>query len=431
MTPERVDGPRDAPGAGDPPERDRARPRLRCVRCHATAALGPAFGGCPACLGAGPPAALEVVYDYAALREAGTLVAWAARAGGLWRFRECLPLPVGVPVLTLEEGATPLVRLEATGPGRIWLKDETRNPTGSFKDRFHAVSLAMAGLLGFGRAAGATTGNHGMALAAYAARAGLEAVVFCDPRAPAVQRRLMQLFGARVVVLADREAHLAWLVRERGWYPSTGTTPAPVATPYGVEGYKTIAYEIFFQLAGRFPDRVLVPTAGGDALYGPWKGFRELRALGASGTPPRMVAVQAAGCDPIVQAWRTGASEVPVHPDPRTIALSIGDATGGAIALRALAESGGGAEAVSDAALVEAMRRLARQGIAVEPAAAAPVAAALALLDRGDVGADEDVICVLTGGGARWPDALLEALVPRELRDRTAAAIRAWLDAAG
>jgi threonine synthase len=407
-----------------------AHPRLRCVRCLAPEAIGPAFGGCRACVATGAPAALEVEYDCATLREAGLLAAWAGRPGGLWRFRELLPLAAGAPLLTLEEGATPLLRLEGTGRARVWLKDETRNPTGSFKDRLHAVSLAMARALGFRRAAAATTGNHGTALAAYAARAGLEAVVFCDPRAPEVQRRLMQLFGARVVVLADRETHLAWLVRERGWYPSTGIMPEPVATPYGVEGYKTIGYEVFFQLGGRFPGRVLVPTSGGDALYGPWKGFRELRALGAAGALPRMVAVQAAGCDPIVRAWRAGATEVAAHPGPRTIALSIGDGAGGSVALRALAESGGAAEAVPDAAIVDAMRRLARQGIAVEPSGAAPVAAALALLGRGAIGPDEDVVCVLTGGGARWPDALLEALEPRELRDASPAAVRAWLDAA-
>jgi threonine synthase len=321
------------------------------------------------------------------------------------------------------------VRLEGTGAHRVWLKDETRNPTGSFKDRLHAVSLTMAQVLGFWKAVASTTGNHGTALAAYAARAGMEALVFCDPRAPLVQRRLTQLFGARVVVLADRGAHMAWLVRERGWYPSSGMTPEPVGTPYGVEGYKTIAYEVYFQLEGRFPARMLVPTSGGDAIYGPWKGFKELQALGAKGALPRMVAVQAAGCDPIVQGWRAGAAVVPVHPNPHTIAVSIADETGGPASLRALAESRGAAEAVADAAILDAMRRLAGQGIAAEPSSAAAVAAALALAARGDLSADEDVVCVLTGAGAKWPDALVDALTPRELVDASPAAVRAWIDA--
>lgn len=404
-------------------------PHLVCVRCGAAAPLGPAFEGCRACA-APPPAALEVAYDYATLAAQGTLGALATRAGGLWRFRELLPAPAEAPVVSLAEGATPLVRLEGPTGARIWLKDETRNPTGSFKDRLHAVSITMARLLGFEKAVASTTGNHGTALAAYAARAGMQALVFCDPRAPLVQRRLMQLFGARVVVLADRGRHVEWLVRERGWYPSTGMTPEPVGTPYGVEGYKTIGHEIFFQLGGRFPQRVLVPTSGGDAIYGPWKGFRELRALGAPGALPRMVAVQAAGCDPIVRGWRAGAMSVPVHPDPRTIAVSIADETGGPASLRALAESGGAAEAVSETAIVDAMRRLAGQGIAVEPSSAASVAAALALAARGELDADEDVVCVLTGAGAKWPDALVDALTPRELVDASPGAVRAWIDAA-
>lgn len=414
----------DARMSPAPPPRP---PWLACLACGAEAPLGPRFAGCPACATAGVAAPLEVVYDHRALRAAGLLAAWRARGGGLWRFRELLPLPPEALPVTLEEGGTPLVRLERPGPGRIWLKDETRNPTGAFKDRLHAVSLSMARHLGYGKATAATTGNHGTALAAYAAKAGLRALVFCDPRAPEVQRRLMQAFGARVAVLAARDEHLAWLVRERGWYPSTGMTPMPVATPFGVEGYKTIAYEVFFQLGERMPGRVLVPTAGGDALYGPWKGFRELHALGAPGPLPGMVAVQAAGCDPIVQGWRQGAAEVPVHPAPRTIAVSIADETGGPVSLRAVYDSGGGAEAVSDDAILAAMRTLARVGIAVEPSAAAPVAAALAQQARGELGADEDVVCVLTGAGVKWPDALAAAGEPHELRDGDPEAVRAWI----
>ncbi len=401
---------------------------LRCVRCGAAAPLEPAFEGCRPCAAAGLTGALEVAYGEAAFQP-GLLDAWAARPGGLWRFRELLPLPPSAEPISLAEGATPLVRLEGTGPARIWLKDETRNPTGAFKDRFHAVSLSAARVMGFRKVTASTTGNHGTSMAAYAARGGLACLAFCDPRAPLLQRRLMQAFGARVAVLPARREHLAWLVRERGWYPSTSMTPMPVATPFGVEGYKTIAYEIWFDLGRRFPSRLLVPVAIGDILYGPWKGFRELARLGAGGPLPRMVAVQAAGCDPIVRGFRAGASAVPVHPAPQTIALSIADETGGPITLATLRQSGGEALAVADDAIVAAMRRLARQGILVEPAAAAPVAAALSMAADGRLAADEDVVCLLTGSAAKWPDEVARIAGPAELAEHDPAALRGWIAA--
>ncbi len=402
---------------------------LRCIQCGEEAPLGPHFEGCPACAASGKRKPFEVIYDYARLRAIGTLAAWSTRPGGLWRFAELLPLPEGAVPITLAEGATPLVRLELPGPARIWVKDETRNPTGAFKDRFHAVSVWMARALGYRKVTASTTGNHGTSVSAYAAKGGLVCLVFCDPQAPDVQRRLMQLFGARVAVLAHRRQHLTWLVRERGWYPSTYMTPMPVCTPYGVEGYKTIGYEIFFQLGGRMPSRVLFPTAAGDGLYGPWKGFRELELLGASAPLPKMIAVQATGCDPIVQGFNQRAREVPVHPNSRTIAVSIADETGGAISLTTLYGSGGSAVAVSDEAILEAMRTLARLGIAVESTSAAPLAAVMAQQARGELGEDEDVVCILTGAGGKWPDALLDALDDHELREQDPEALRAWIGA--
>ena len=409
-------------------------PVLRCIRCEARSPIRPEFLGCPACARPGQPgAALELAYDLAAWRARGLLQTWQEdwrrRDGGLWRFRELLPLPEGAEPVSLEEGTTPLVRLQHEGPGRIWLKDETRNPTGAFKDRLHAVGLTMARALGFTGATAATTGNHGTSLAAYAARSGLRALVFCDPRVPELQRRLMAAYGAQVVVAADRGAHLEWLVRERGWYPAVGLAPDPVGSPFGAEGYKTIGFETYFQLGGRFPDRVLVPSSGGDSVYGPWKGFRELAGLGASGRLPRMIAVQPAGCDPIVRAWKAGADVVATHPDPRTLAPSIGDASGGPLPLVAIRESGGAALAMTDAALAEARSRLVRQGIVVEPAGAAGVAAALALAAGGELGPDDDVVCILTGTGIKWPDTLLGLGGGARLDDGRPEALRSWLEA--
>jgi threonine synthase len=203
-------------------------------------------------------------------------------------------------------------------------------------------------------------------------------------------------------------------------------TPRPVGTPFGVEGYKTIAFEVLMQL-GRLPDTVFVPVAAGDGLYGPWKGFRELGALGVSDPAPRMVAVQAAGCDPVVQGFVQGLSTVPVHPDPRTVALSIADETAGGVALRALRESGGAAVAVSDNAIGAAMRRLGRMGLAVEPSAATSVAGALAEQQAGRIGSDQDVVCIVTGGLVKWPDDLAAAVETDELDDPSGDAVQRWV----
>ena len=403
------------------------RPRLRCLRSGQEFPIGPYFKGSPATSEDDRMASLEVTYDYDWHHTNGTLESWSKRPHGVWSYRELLPLPDMLEPVTLIEGGTPLIRLPRPGPGRLWLKDETRNPTGAFKDRFHTVSISMAKVLGFTKATASTTGNHGTSLAAYSAKAGLKCLVFADPNRPEIQRRLIQLYGAQLAVLTDRNQHLSWLVNERGWYPSTGMTPMPICNPYGLEGYKTMAYEIYFQLGAKMPDRVLAPVAGGDALYGPWKGFVEIQRLGASGPLPKMFAAQAEGCDPIVQGFKAHADQVPVHPAPQTIALSIADPTGGEHALTALYQSNGGAEAVSDDALIDAIRLLAGIGIAAEPSATAAVAAALAQQSRGEITADEDIVCIVTGSAVKWPDTMPLAFTQKALCDERPEAIRAWI----
>ncbi|MSO94095.1 MAG: pyridoxal-phosphate dependent enzyme [Rhodospirillales bacterium] len=405
-------------------------PHLRCMTCGTEKPLEGFFAPCPVCAPKGRMRTMEPVYDYEGLRANGTFAAWQKRCAdnhvpNLWVFREMLPLPDGADPVTLVEGGTPLVLLPTKGPGRIWIKDETRNPTGSFKDRFQTVSISWAHAAGHKKCVSTTTGNHGTSMAAYAAKCGMKGLVFCDPDSPEIHRRLIQLFGSWLAVLKNRKQLLEWLVRERGWYPSTGFTP-PVSTPYGIEGYKTLGYEAFFQL-GRMPSRVLAPVSVGDVLYGPWKGFQELEKLGANGPLPRMYAIQSAGCDPVVQGFRAGAREMPVHPNPQTIAISIGDATGGWHALSPIYESNGGAETVTDAEIVRAMGTIGAVGIAAEPASAAPVAAALNQQKRGELGQDEDVVCIVTGSSAKWPDTLPLAYTPRALIDENPASVRAWI----
>jgi len=240
---------------------------LICPSCEQTWEAGPYWEGCPSCRDpAGFPHWLEVAYDLEAVPDD-----FAERPGRVWEYAALLPVRDAADVPALGEGNTPLVRVEALnrelGLPNLWLKLEGVNPTGAFKDRFHTVSLAVARELGFRRALVVTAGNHGTSCAAYAARAGIPLLVILSPLSPPEQRRLMRLFGARVVVprgsapvMTMVRSLMEPLVREHAFYPSTvlGLMYGP-ANPYGVEGYKTIAYEIFGQLGGA-PDRV---CAGG------------------------------------------------------------------------------------------------------------------------------------------------------------------------
>jgi threonine synthase len=326
-------------------------------------------------------------------------------AAGIWRFAPLLPVDEERFQVSLGEGGTPLVLLprvsQATGLPNLYFKNETANPTWSFKDRFHAVAFSAGRMLGYTKAVTSTTGNHGASAAAYAAAAGLKCVVFCHPESSRVQRRMMALYGALPVVMENRKAMLEALVRDYGYFPVTSMAPLPVANAYGVEGYKTIAYEIWQQL-GRVPDHMVCPIAAGDALYGPWKGFCELRELGLIDRLPAMHGGQPAGCKPYVEAFRAHAERVGVETHPRSMALSIRDETGGRPALQAIYDSGGSAIDASEEEILAALRLLASAGILVEPASATSLACAR----KAGFRPEETVVCLLTGSGAKWPEML-------------------------
>ena len=360
------------------------RSGLRCFTCRTAFGHGLYPAGCPAC---GDP--LECVYEYGNdLEDSGNL--------GLWRYASVLPVEDAGFRVTLGEGNTPLLR-PAGFPENLYCKNETVNPTWSFKDRFHAVSLSVARTLGYRKVVASTTGNHGVSAAAYAAAAGMKCVVFCHRECPPLQQRMIAQYGAEPIVLEPRQAMLEKFVREHEYWPSTTMAPIPIANAYGVEGYKTIAYEIWRQL-GRVPDHVVCPIAAGDVLYGPWKGFCELRQLGLTDRTPAMHGAQAAGCNPYVQSFRQRLDHVIVHPNPQSIALSIRDATGGYPALQAIYDSGGQALEATDEEIRSATRRLAAAGLLVEPSSAASVACAL----QAAFAPDQTVVCLLTGSGAKW-----------------------------
>ena len=369
------------------------RSGLRCFTCRAEFPNGLYPAGCPRC-----GEALEVVYQYPG---------WLTEASGrgVWRFAPMLPVEDERFRVSLGEGNTPLLGLpavsEAAGLPRLFFKNETVNPTWSFKDRFHAVSLGVARSLGYRKVVASTTGNHGVSAAAYAAAAGMKCVVFCHPETSPLQQRMIALYGAVPVVLERRQAMLEAIVRDYGYWASTTMAPLPVASAYGVEGYKTIAYEIWEQL-GRVPEHVVCPIAAGDALYGPWKGFCELRQMGLTTRVPAMHGAQAAGCNPYVESFRERRDQVAVKTAPASIALSIRDETGGWPALQAIYDSGGSALEASEDEILSAVRLLAHSGILVEPASATALACARKAVFR----PDETVIVLLTGSGAKWPEAM-------------------------
>src|SRR6266536_155049 len=372
---------------------------LECSSCHHQAPLE-MLGPCPTCGGV-----LEVAY--AAVRDRDASVVDVPRgARGIWRWQGLLPVLNGARnAISLGEGDTPLLRAPELG-ANVWLKYEGKNPTHSFKDRFQAVAISAAVALEKTRVVCASTGNHGVAAAAYSARAGLQCAVLTHEEAPAAHVEAIRQFGATpVAVPANVRNDLLQRLVDAGWYPSTTFWPMPVSNPYGVEGYKTIAFEIAEQL-GRDATahaHVFVPVGGGDSLYGIYKGFHELVALGALERLLRVYACQPAGAAPLVAAQAKGGDDVPHVEVDRSVALSIREADTGIHAWRGLRDSAGVAVPVTDRDIMDAAARLGRLGLSVDPASAASVAGARAAVRDGIVSDDGPVVCILTASGARWP----------------------------
>jgi len=381
--------------------------RLRCVRCgreYPDPSLALIGAGCPVCAGQGVPANVLPVYDLAA---AGELPVDPSQPG-LFRYRALLPLAAGTTPVSLGEGGTPLVDLphlaDRTGVAQVWVKDESRNPTWSYKDRLAAVAVTKAVEVGAETVVVASTGNHGAAIAAYAARAGLRCVVLTLASVPATMKTLMQAYGADVVALqrpADRWTLMRELVADRGWMAMSGHADPPAGShPYGVDGYKTIAYEI----AGRLPavpDVVIVPVAYGDGLAGIGRGFADLAALGLIERVPRLIAAEPFG--PLAEALAAGADTagpVPVRP---SVAFSTASPFGTQQSLAALRASAGGAVATPDDEEIMAtqLQLAGEAGLYLE---AAGVTAAVALgkaRSAGLIAAGDRVVIVGTSTGLK------------------------------
>jgi threonine synthase len=353
---------------------------------------------------------LLVRYDLPRVREALTRRALEARPADLWRWRELLPVRAKENIVSLGEVATPLVRLERTGAalgaGELLVKDEGRLPTGSFKARGLGVAVAMAKELGVTRIAMPTNGNAGAALAAYASRAGIETIVLCPDDTPEVNVREIAAQGARVYrvngLIDDCGRIVAEGAAEGRWFDMS-----TLKEPYRIEGKKTMALELAEQLGWAVPDVIFYPTGGGTGLIGMWKAFAELEAIGLIGPErPRMVAVQAEGCAPIVKAWQEGEEHAPRWEDAHTVAagIRVPRAVGDFLILRAVRESGGFALAVSDAALTQAVEDAARDdGLLLCPEAGATLAAWRQAVESGLVRPEERAVLFNCATGLKYP----------------------------
>jgi len=353
---------------------------------------------------------LFAIIDLAALRKLDCFKqsSLQGREKSLWRYREVLPLPANVEPVSLGEGGTPLLHAKKFGENvDLWIKDESLNPTQSFKARGMAVAVSMAKHLGAINLAAPSAGNAGGALAAYAARAGLEAHIFMPrdtPRANIVECREL---GAHVTLIdgliTDCGAEIARRKDAEGWFDMS-----TLKEPYRVEGKKTLGYELAEQMNWQLPDAILYPTGGGTGLIGMWKAFDEMETLGwIDRKRPRMFSVQASGCAPIVRAFESGQKTAAEFPNAHTVAsgLRVPKAIGDFIMLRILRQSNGGAIAVDDEDMVRAVREVgSSEGLFVAPEGAACFAALKSLRATGRIDNGERVVIFNTGSGIKYLD---------------------------
>jgi len=371
---------------------------LQCSACGKTRSAD----GLPTVCECGGP--YLVRYTAAPGPEAKSLL--RERRWTMWRYREWLPLADGEAPATLGEGGTPLLavpRLAARyGLPGLRVKDEATNPTGSFKARGLAAAVTRAGHAGARAFVVPTAGNAGVALAAYAARAGVPARVYAPASTPSTILSQIRSYGGDLVLL---DGHIGDCgAAARAYAAASGAVDvSTLREPYRIEGKKTLGLELAEQLGWTLPEAIVYPTGGGTGLIGMWKAFNELIAAGwVRGTLPRLYTVQAAGCAPVVQAFETGAAACEPWPAPQTVAagLRVPDPLGDRLMLRALRESAGGAVAVTDAELVAAARELQTlEGIDASPEGGAALAGAIALKQRGTVTPRDQIVIFNTGAG--------------------------------
>jgi threonine synthase len=385
---------------------------LTCTDCSETFSAAEAPGRCPDCGGI-----LDPDYEYDALEL--TRETFGADAPGVWRYESLLPFPRSVAV-TMDEGATPLVDApniaDELGVGRVLIKDEGRNPTGTFKDRGQALAVTAAVQHGATDVALATAGNAGQAAAAYAARAGLDSHVFVPSRASFINKAMINVHGGDMTVVEGRigDAGAAYedAMADRDDWHSVKT----FVTPYRHEGKKTMLYEIVEQLDWTVPDHVVYPTGGGVGLVGMHKAATELRELGLTDELPAMWAAQSEGCAPIVEAFEEGKAVHDAWEVPDTICggIEIPDPGASPLILDALRESDGGAVATSDEEILDSAVTVAQhEGIEMGVTCSAAASGAWSLAEDGAFDEDDTVVLLNTGAGSKDADVIRSHLMSK------------------
>lgn len=354
---------------------------------------------------------LGVKYDYDTVRMKLEESNWRTLPLSVWRYRDLMPIRGSSNVVTLNEGGTGLHQcrrlINLLGVKQLYVKNEGENPTGSFKDRGMTVGVTKAVELNMKKVICASTGNTSASLAAYAARAGLECIVLI-PSGQIAYGKLAQamVYGAKVVqIRGNFDQTLQKVLELSGKHNEIYLLNS--VNPYRIEGQKTSAYEICDQLNGEPPDRVVLPVGNAGNISAIWKGFTEFHKLGFIEKLPKMTGIQAEGAAPIAEAIKRGSNEIVQTNQPETIAtaIRIGAPISWKKALRAIRDSGGTAETVTDEEILEAQKMLARfEGLFVEPASASSVAGLRKLVDAGKIDKEEVIVCVTTGHGLKDPD---------------------------
>lgn len=386
------------------------------------------FGNVNAALERAGDGRVEFHYDYGT----GALPRSTANPFDMWRYLSLLPLEHEDIVYPLPVGGTPLIAVpglrKVAGMPNLWLKDETRGPTGSNKDRATALVLQHAMHEGITTVSCASTGNLAVSLAVGAAAAGKKAIIFVPADVAESKLALMLLAGATVLKVKEGYAAAFRLSRDAaeafGWYDrNTGINPLTL------EAKKTVAFEIWEQLSGEVPDTVVVPVGDGATLSALAKGFRELVQCGATRKVPRIVGVQADGCQPIKRAWETHSRVVTTQPSTIAEGIAVGAPVNGTMAVRDVSQSGGGFVAVSDEEILAAVRTLAAAGgVLAEPAGAAAFAGLGGAVDEGLVDPGGVVVVLITGSGLKTPRFLKPVECPLEVHADLAEVQRALRD---